>query len=90
MPGRAGPILRAAGQIGVEPSDIDRIVLTHFDIDHTGSAVELQRRTGAPILIHEADVPFLAAPETCPGLRGLLYWPLLPWILPRPLPPDPA
>jgi len=88
MPGRAGPILRAAGQIGVEPSDIDRIVLTHFDIDHTGSAVELQRRTGAPILIHEADVPFLAAPETCPGLRGLLYWPLVPWIMRWRLPCD--
>lgn len=81
MPGRAGPILRAAREIGIEPSGIDCIVLTHFDMDHSGSAVELQRRTGAPIVIHEADVPYLAAPETCPGLRSLLYWPLVPWIM---------
>ncbi len=81
MPGRAGAILRAVREVGVEPSDIDRIVLTHFDMDHSGSAVELQRRTGAPVLIHEADVPYLAAPETCPRLRALLYWPLVPWIM---------
>ena len=80
VPGRASAILRTVREIGIEPSAIDRIVLTHFDMDHSGSAAELHRRTGAPVVIHEADVPYLAAPETCPGLRSVLYWPLITWI----------
>ena len=80
IPGRAGAILRAVRAIGIEPSAIDRIVLTHFDMDHSGSAAALHRRTGAPVVIHEADVPYLAAPETTPGLRSVLYWPLITWI----------
>jgi glyoxylase-like metal-dependent hydrolase (beta-lactamase superfamily II) len=77
VPGRASAILRAINTIGLTLSAIDRIVLTHFDLDHSGSALELQERTGAPIVTHEVEAPYLAAPETCPRLRKLLYWPLI-------------
>ena len=33
------------------------IVITHTHIDHVGGLATLQRATGAPILIHEADMP---------------------------------
>jgi hydroxyacylglutathione hydrolase len=33
------------------------IVSTHTHIDHVGGLAQLHRATGAPVLIHEADVP---------------------------------
>jgi len=81
VPGRASAILRALARIGVAPTGVDHIVLTHFDLDHSGSAVALAAHTGAPIIIHEADAPYLATPEACPRLRAALYWPLITWLL---------
>lgn len=77
VPGRASAILRAINALGLAPSAIDRIVLTHFDLDHSGSALELQERTGAQIVTHQMEAPYLAAPESCPRLRKFLYWPLI-------------
>lgn len=39
---------------------VKRILLTHFHPDHSGSAAYLQRLTGAPVYVHEADEPFVA------------------------------
>jgi hydroxyacylglutathione hydrolase len=33
------------------------IVATHAHIDHVGALAELKQRTGAPIMMHEADIP---------------------------------
>lgn len=33
------------------------IVATHAHIDHVGALAELKQRTGAPIMMHEADLP---------------------------------
>lgn len=41
---------------------IKRIFITHGHVDHFGAARELQRRTGAPVLIHENDLPKVIAP----------------------------
>jgi glyoxylase-like metal-dependent hydrolase (beta-lactamase superfamily II) len=40
------------------------IVSTHAHIDHVGGLAGLHRATGAPVLIHEADVPLYASLET--------------------------
>jgi len=40
------------------------IVSTHTHIDHVGGLAELHRVTGAPVLIHEADLPLYANLET--------------------------
>ncbi len=42
------------------------IVLTHGDFDHTGNAVYLRQRLGAPIAIHAGDA---GMPE-----RGDMFW----------------
>ena len=80
-PGRAGAIVRAIRQVGIEPTAVDRIVLTHFDLDHSGSARALKQSLDAPVVIHTDDAPYLAAPEACPKSRGVLYWPWFTWVL---------
>jgi glyoxylase-like metal-dependent hydrolase (beta-lactamase superfamily II) len=60
MPGNAKTILDAIRGIGREPSELRRIVLTHSDPDHSGSAAHLKDLTGALVAIHEHDAPALA------------------------------
>ena len=55
--------------------------LTHFDYDHSGSAQQLSAELGAPVAIHTGDAPLLEQPQTCLGLRRLLYHPPGPQIL---------
>ncbi len=61
---------RALADHGIEYPMIKRILLTHGHLDHSGAAGELQRRSGAEVLIHEADLKKLVpAGET----EGALY-----------------
>jgi glyoxylase-like metal-dependent hydrolase (beta-lactamase superfamily II) len=48
--------LRAAGR---SPYEVTDILLTHYDIDHTGAAAEWQRRTGARTWIGSQDAAIL-------------------------------
>jgi len=45
-----------------EKANLRSIVLTHAHADHIGAAAAVQRATGAPILLHEADAALLADP----------------------------
>ena len=47
--------------LGASPADVEAVVLTHYDSDHTGLAPVL-REAGARILIHRADEGSLAKP----------------------------
>lgn len=60
IPGSAGAILEAVAFIRKKPSDVKGIAITHFHIDHVGSAAALVAATGAALYMHEADaVDFL-------------------------------
>ena len=59
-PGSAKKILASIERIGCRPGDLRYIVLTHWHLDHVGGAAELQRRTGAQVVIHALDAPVLS------------------------------
>ena len=47
--------------LGATASDVEAVVLTHSDSDHTGLAPDL-REAGARVMIHRGDEPALAKP----------------------------
>ena len=48
VPGSADRILDGLQQIGHAPGDVQKIIVTHMHIDHTGSLADLKSATGAP------------------------------------------
>ena len=65
-PGDASDIRAAVEAAGLAVSDIDRVLLTHYDYDHVGSLATLEG-LDATVYAHEPDAAFLAGTET-PGL----------------------
>jgi glyoxylase-like metal-dependent hydrolase (beta-lactamase superfamily II) len=58
--GSAGRILRKARRAGIEPDDIDLIVVTHGHKDHAGAVAEVAQRTGAQVAVQAAGEALLA------------------------------
>jgi glyoxylase-like metal-dependent hydrolase (beta-lactamase superfamily II) len=73
MPGNSGKILKYIEKMGRQPTDVSRIVLTHFHIDHAGSAHELRKRTNARLAVHEKDVDFVAGKKIQPKPKNSLF-----------------
>ncbi|MEV7242336.1 MBL fold metallo-hydrolase [Streptomyces sp. NPDC093248] len=65
--GRA--IARAVTALGRAPGDVRRIVLTHFHEDHAGGAAEFAALSGAEVLAHERDAPFVLGERPGPPPR---------------------
>jgi len=61
-------------EAGVEVSDIDRILLTHFDMDHVGTLASLATDLDAPVHVRPPDDEFLTGERTPPWTnhKGLL------------------
>jgi glyoxylase-like metal-dependent hydrolase (beta-lactamase superfamily II) len=55
MPDSADKIIEGLEVIGHTPGDVQKIILTHKHIDHTGSLAVLKRATKAPALMHAID-----------------------------------
>jgi glyoxylase-like metal-dependent hydrolase (beta-lactamase superfamily II) len=63
LPGQLDAIGAALGEAGLGVADLKRIILTHQDIDHVGSLPELVETSGAHVLAHEVEVPYIAGDE---------------------------
>jgi glyoxylase-like metal-dependent hydrolase (beta-lactamase superfamily II) len=59
MPGQLELIREHLDRLGIKMSAIKRIILTHQDIDHIGGAAELVKATGAEVMAHADDVPYI-------------------------------
>lgn len=51
---------KALAGCGYRAADLQRIILTHTHADHCGLAAELVRASGAEVLTHTANLPWLA------------------------------
>jgi glyoxylase-like metal-dependent hydrolase (beta-lactamase superfamily II) len=70
LPGNEKRIVEYTERLGVEATRIQCIILTHSDIDHSGSVAGLKNLTGAKVAIHEADAPRLAGEKKLKEVRG--------------------
>jgi len=59
LPGQQDAIATALAEAGVRVQDLKRIILTHQDIDHVGSLYDLVQASGARVLAHATEVPFI-------------------------------
>jgi glyoxylase-like metal-dependent hydrolase (beta-lactamase superfamily II) len=57
--GRTKQVLNAVRRLGYMPSDVKRIIITHHHPDHVGSLSELRDATGADVIAHPLDVPYI-------------------------------
>jgi glyoxylase-like metal-dependent hydrolase (beta-lactamase superfamily II) len=70
-------IAAALDELGLEPPDIDRVVLTHFHDDHVGAAAEVRQWGDIEIVAHAADAPIIRGhvdaplPQLDPAERAL-------------------
>lgn len=58
---------RALAGRNIDLQIVKRILLTHGHVDHFGAAGELQRRSGAEVLIHEQDLSKIAPAGELPN-----------------------
>lgn len=91
MPGNEKKILEYVRGTGIDPKRLEYIVLTHPDIDHSGSVAKLKGLTNAKVAIHEADAPRLAGEKKLKdvkGATGVLFGVMSPFMRFTPLKPD--
>jgi glyoxylase-like metal-dependent hydrolase (beta-lactamase superfamily II) len=77
IPGEAGKIADQITKAGYAITDLRQVVITHAHNDHTGSLVEIVRLSGAKVLAHQDEVPYLArTAKILPGsrLQSFLFW----------------
>ena len=72
-PGAAKPFARLLADSGIQPREIQLIILTHGDFDHVGGTKEIQELTGAKIVMHQKDRENLE--------NAIFHWPggVTPW-----------
>jgi glyoxylase-like metal-dependent hydrolase (beta-lactamase superfamily II) len=63
VPGQMGVIASALAEANLAVADLKRIILTHQDIDHVGSLRQLVDASGAQVLAHEVESPYIDGTE---------------------------
>jgi glyoxylase-like metal-dependent hydrolase (beta-lactamase superfamily II) len=59
LPDQTEAIGAALAEAGIGVRDLRRIIFTHQDLDHVGSGAALVRQSGARVLAHPADEPYI-------------------------------
>jgi glyoxylase-like metal-dependent hydrolase (beta-lactamase superfamily II) len=72
--GNAKKTVEYIQKIGYQPTDVMAIVITHFHMDHTGSAKELKDiLPNAKVAAHEADADYISGKKSLPKPKNLLF-----------------
>ena len=69
-PGHAQKIVSFVQSIGKDARSVETIVLTHPDVDHSGSTAQLKELTGAKVAINKTDAPRLAGEKPWKEAKG--------------------
>lgn len=72
MPGSSTRMLKEINSLGVATKDLQKILLTHHDIDHIGNVGKLQEKTGAEVWAPEADIPYIMGDKNREGIKRLV------------------
>lgn len=79
-PNETDRLLGLIKKTGVDIQDLALIVHTHAHIDHCGCTADIERLSGAPVVVHQADMPYFEkgvnAPFTPQNLFGKIFMPL--------------
>ena len=59
VPGQLDAIGAALSEVGLGVADLKRVILTHQDLDHIGSLPDVVRASGAEVLAHAEDAPYI-------------------------------
>jgi hydroxyacylglutathione hydrolase len=59
LPNKLKEFKKELARLGINPSEIKLIVLTHSHMDHAGSAKEISDLTGAKIVAHQSESKYL-------------------------------
>lgn len=80
-PGDEATVRGGLNDAGLEPADVDRVLLTHYDADHVGTLSRLTPELDAPVYVHQLEAPYVAGDRLPPrtarhGLEALhrLYY----------------
>jgi glyoxylase-like metal-dependent hydrolase (beta-lactamase superfamily II) len=73
LPDQMPDIERALAAVGIPLQDVRRILLTHQDVDHIGSAAAIAAATGAEVYAHAADVPSIQGEQPLLKLDASRY-----------------
>jgi glyoxylase-like metal-dependent hydrolase (beta-lactamase superfamily II) len=76
-PGELGQITAQLEKGGYALTDVKAIVLTHCHADHAGNLAALAAESGAQVLAHEHEVPYVERTASLPAsspLRRVLVW----------------
>ncbi len=59
LPGKSGLLIKKLKENGVNPEDIDLIVITHVHYDHIGNLACLKEASKSPVLVSEQESAYL-------------------------------
>lgn len=68
-PGMFGWLVKSLRQVGIAPAQLAGVIVTHFHIDHVGTAMALQK-CGVPVYALAAEVPILIGDAPHSGYGG--------------------
>jgi len=59
LPGSENVIAEELSRLGLRLADLNAVIVTHHDLDHVGSLAAIVRASGARVLAHPAEAPFI-------------------------------
>ena len=87
-PGNAQKTIEYIQKLGRQPTDVKTIILTHYHMDHMGSAKELKDITNAKVAVYPEDAEYVSGKKPFPKPKNILFRAVSSFVKPEPVPVD--